>query len=144
MSGAVRCRNQVNRKRPAQERPTEHQEQSALIQWAFDLEPQAWELGLLFAIPNGGYRAKSTAVKLKNEGVKPGVPDLFLPVPMGGWSGLFIEMKTIGGRASPEQKAWLSALKRQSYSTVVAKGWVEAAHAIANYLGRPDLVEGIE
>lgn len=40
------------------------------------------ELRWLHAIPNGGQRDKITAGKLKAEGVKKGVLDVFLPLPM--------------------------------------------------------------
>lgn len=40
------------------------------------------ELRWLHAIPNGGYRDKVTAGKLKAEGVKRGIPDVFLPLPL--------------------------------------------------------------
>lgn len=67
------------------------------------------ELRWLHAIPNGGYRDKATAGKLKAEGVKRGVSDMFLPLPMKGpivggsyqgqelqtftYAGLYVEMK---------------------------------------------------
>ena len=47
------------------------------------------ELKWLHAIPNGGLRDKITSGKLKAEGVKPGVSDLFLPVKRGCFSGLY-------------------------------------------------------
>lgn len=45
--------------------PSEHDEQKALIKWA-----RSKGIELLFAIPNGGYRAISVAKRLKAEGVK--------------------------------------------------------------------------
>ena len=44
-------------------------------------DPSVPDLELLHAIPNGGKRDKVTAAKLKAEGVKAGIPDIFLPVP---------------------------------------------------------------
>ena len=66
-------------------------------------------------------------------GVKSGVPDLFYPVPMHGYHGLFIEMKTKTGRASAEQKKWISALETLGYKCIVAKGWEEAKEALCQY-----------
>ena len=101
----------------------------------FVLEQVLLELALLFAVPNGGHRSKATAGRLKAEGVKPGVPDLCLPVPRGGSHGLFVELKRRkGSTTSPEQREWLSRLAGQGYATVVAKGWDEAAESITRYL----------
>jgi hypothetical protein len=47
---------------------------------------------LRHAIPNSGRRACGTAVKLKKDRVRPGVPDLFLPAAIGGFHGLYVEM----------------------------------------------------
>ena len=116
--------------------PKEGQEQAALMSWA---QMQSWrwpELSLLFHIPNGGARSKSEAARFKAEGVKAGVPDLFLPVPRGEWHGLFIELKRqAGGRLSDEQKEWIPALQAQGYRVEVCKGWEAAAELLKNYLG---------
>ena len=71
--------------------PTESQEQVAFIQWAdmfFNGKDE-----FVFAIPNGGLRNVVVAKKMKAEGVKPGVLDLFFTLARGGYHGLFIEMK---------------------------------------------------
>jgi hypothetical protein len=90
---------------------------------------------MLYAVPNGGKRDKATAAKLKAEGVKAGVPDVFLPVARGGYHGFYIEMKVGKNKTSPEQNAWLEALKAEGYLVDVSYGWEEAAHKIARYLG---------
>ena len=59
---------------------SEHEEQVALFEWAEWNKRQYPELELMFAIPNGGQRHVVVAKKLKDEGVKAGVPDIFLPV----------------------------------------------------------------
>ena len=84
--------------------PSESDEQIALFDWARVMTSQIPELRLLFHIPNGGYRNKITAARMAREGVKAGVPDLFLPVSRYGKHGLFIEMKRKkGGRVRDEQ-----------------------------------------
>jgi hypothetical protein len=89
----------------------------------------------LFAIPNGGLRNKTTAARLKAEGVKPGVPDLFLSLPSGTYHGLYIEMKrSEGGKLSPEQKEMLDRFGGVGYMTVVANGADEALDAVKEYL----------
>lgn len=115
--------------------PTEEQEQAAVMEWAMLMEKQAPELALLFHVPNGGVRHPGTAARLKKLGVKPGVPDLFLPVARGMAHGLYIEMKRQkGGRVSEDQKAWMEALTEQGYVCIVARGAEEACDAIWNYL----------
>lgn len=115
--------------------PTEHQEQVALFDWA------AWQAGLwpelrlLYAIPNGGKREIRTAAMLKSEGVKPGVPDICLPIPRGGKHGLYIELKRRkGGTVSPAQEAWIRALCLQGYECCVCCGWDQARETILRYL----------
>ena len=113
---------------------SEHQHQSALIQWAELMESKYPELKLLHAIPNGGKRDVIGAVNLKREGVKPGVPDLFLPVARGEYHGLFIELKTETGKASTEQLIWIDELIEQKYCATVCHGWGSAAKTIEWYM----------
>ena len=114
---------------------TEGVEQATLFSWARMQAGKYPELRLLFHIPNGGSRGKAEAARFKAEGVKAGVPDLFLPVARGSWHGLFIEMKRRkGGRASEDQKAWISALAKQGYLAQICCGWEEAADLLVFYL----------
>lgn len=101
---------------------TEHAEQVSLVQWLDATHP-----GLLyFAIPNGGNRNIVTATKLKAEGVKAGVPDLFFPS-----LRLFIELKrTKGGKVSPAQRDMATRLESCGYRVVVCKGAREAVDVI--------------
>ena len=97
-----------------------------------DIHPA--NLHLAFAIPNGGERNKAVAAKLKAEGVKPGVPDICVPVAVGSWHGLYVEMKKIGGKASDEQKEWNRALTLNGYRVYLCEGWRMAAEAIQLYI----------
>lgn len=113
---------------------TEHQEQAALFE-RVELEGRKYpELELLFAIPNGGLRDKRVAAKLKAEGVKPGVPDLCLPVARGRYHGLFIEMKAKGGTVTPEQVQWTSKLTLQGYFAMICVGQDDAWSVLTSYL----------
>lgn len=115
--------------------PTEEQEQAAIFEWVQLMTPQYPELDLLFHVPNGGLRSKPEAVRMKKTGVKPGVPDLCLPVPRGESHGLFIELKRKhGGKVSPDQKAWIEALTDQGYYAEVCRGAEEACDLITAYL----------
>lgn len=120
-----------------QQVPTEHQEQCTLFEWAAWQEGIWPELRLLHAIPNGGKRDIRTAAMLKAEGVKPGVPDIFLPVSRGGKHGLYIELKRRkGGVISKAQEAWIRALTAQGYECCVCHGWDAAREAILEYLAK--------
>ena len=114
--------------------PLEDDEQKAFIQWCWFQSVKYKGLDMIYAIPNGGSRNKIEAVKLKQTGVKKGVPDLFLPVAKGKYHGLYIEMKRQqGGRLSPEQQQWLIALANQGYATAVCKGKDEAIKVVEEY-----------
>lgn len=96
------------------------------------------ELALLYAIPNGGLRHIGTAMKLKCEGVKAGVPDLHLPIPRGVYTSLFIEMKAPGGRVSAEQKKWhVDLTKYGRCRVVVCYSYGEAMGEIQEYYHLP-------
>lgn len=114
----------------------EHTEQVTLMQW-WSLAHQQFGIPeqLLFAIPNGGHRNIIVASKLKSEGVRPGVPDLFLAVSRHGIHGLFIEMKKPkGGRVSQKQFETMELLAEQGYKWAVCHGWIEAKRTIESYL----------
>lgn len=105
------------------------------------------ELEDMFAIPNGGKRDKITAANLRREGVKRGVPDVFLPVRRGAWAGLFIELKrgksatrTASGRkraagtTTDDQDDWIARLQRRGFGAVAVVGWIAARDMIISYL----------
>ena len=114
--------------------PSESVEQISLFRWARYLEAKHPALKLMHHIPNGGQRNKATAVRLKLEGVKAGVPDICLPVARGGHHGMYIELKAEKGKPTNNQKEWLKALNDEGYFAVVCHGWEEAAKAISAYL----------
>lgn len=113
---------------------SEHCEQVLVINWCHQHRDD--RLKLIYAHLNGLWaRNKSVAVKAKAAGAKAGIPDLFLPVPIGNYHGLYIEMKkTIGSSTAPAQKQWLLKLAEQGYFTCVCKGAEMAKTAIENYL----------
>ena len=115
--------------------PTEAQEQTTLFKWAALMARKWPELRLLHHIPNGGSRNAIEAARLKAQGVKPGVPDIFLPCAKKGFYGLYIELKRQkGGRVSEEQKDMIDALRDESYKVAVCKGWEEAKNVITEYM----------
>lgn len=113
--------------------PSESDEQKALIKWWSVQFPQ-WDI-LLFHIPNGGLRNLKTAARLKSEGVKAGVADLFLAIPNKEYHGLFIEMKRQHGNKQTElQKVFQDAVEKQGFKYFVARGWEQARKGIMEYL----------
>lgn len=112
----------------------EHSIQVELFKWAEYMSQELTELKLLHAIPNGGYRHPKTAKALKAEGVKPGVPDIFLPIARGVYHGLYIELKSKVGKLSEAQKEWQAELIKQGYSVRTVFGLEDAKTAILNYI----------
>jgi hypothetical protein len=116
----------------------EHNEQRTLFAWISLMEAQIPALKNAFAIPNGGHRHIAVATKMKAEGVKAGVPDIFLAVPMNYettfTAGLFIEMKSGKNKTTPAQNEWISRLEKAGYLCVVCYSFEEAQREILAYL----------
>ena len=113
----------------------EAQEQRALFDWMAYAQNRWPELGLCFHIPNGGSRDPREAHNLRMQGVKPGVPDICLPVPRNGYAALYIELKRkSGGVLSDNQRVWLKALNRAGNRAVVCYGFDDARETILEYL----------
>ncbi len=93
------------------------------------------DLKWLTAIPNGGYRDKITAGKLKAEGVKAGVPDLLLLVKRGRYAALWIELKKPKvGKVSEKQHEWIDHINTQGHAACICYGWQDAVKMISEYL----------
>jgi len=116
-------------------KPTEHELQSHFVQWC-ELESRTiMELALIFAIPNGSNKSIATAMKFKREGLKSGVPDLFLPVARGKHHGLFIEWKRNDKcKLSETQIDWQSKLSKQGYLVFTVSDTLIAQTIIKKYL----------
>ena len=109
--------------------PTEHQEQSLVIQYC-NLKKIP-----IFHIPNGSYKSLTARVKAKKEGLKSGIPDLMIPVANKNYHGLFIEMKRVkNSKVSVHQKQWIELLNKQGYKAIVCYGNNEAIKEIENYI----------
>lgn len=115
--------------------PNEDAEQIALMQWAEMQSGKYPQLKMLFHIPNGGKRNPREAARFKQMGVKPGVPDLYLPIKRGEYYGLFVELKRQkGGIVSPYQRYWLQKLRAEGYAAEVCRGCNDAQGVILRYL----------
>jgi rhodanese-related sulfurtransferase len=101
---------------------SEHYEQREFVSWFRKTYPDV----RIFAIPNGGWRSRITAAKLKAEGASPGVPDLFIPA----WL-VWVEMKrSKGGMLSDKQKDWRQYLLSIGHTFILANGKEQAIEAI--------------
>jgi len=119
--------------------PTEYEEQKELVAW-FDGQYRQYK-ARLFCIPNGTHLAGGArqrtqqATRLKLQGQRNGVPDLFLPIPASGYHGLFIEMKRIkGATISQQQERWHEWLNGAGYKAVFCYGAEQAKEVITCYL----------
>lgn len=108
--------------------PSESEEQIGFLRWWEDMFPHV----RILHVPNGGHRAMSVAKKMKAEGVRPGVPDLFVPK----WS-LWIEMKRQkGGRLSADQRDWIKYLNVIGHTVIVGKGATDASRQVLEWRSR--------
>jgi VRR-NUC domain len=122
---------------------SEYDEQVAFFEWLAWEAKKRPELALVFAIPNGEKRSVITGARLKKAGVKPGVPDIFVPLANQNFHGLWIELKVKGRTVTAAQNTWLLALHAQGYATHVCQGWEAAKKILLAYLeGRKDDTPG--
>lgn len=91
------------------------------------------ELALLFRIREGGRKSPAEQKYWQSQGVKEGVPQLFLPATSANFKGLFIYIKGFEGFFSPEQRWWYDRLKAQGYSVAVCEGWEDATRELQSY-----------
>ena len=91
----------IKRRRP------EHAFQVKLVKW---LAENAYKETVWFAVGNGELRHIRVALRLKAEGVRPGVPDLCFLLPEGrtGW----LELKARKGVLSDAQKGFATKAKK--------------------------------
>ena len=121
--------------------PSEHSEQAKVFAWAKRNWCVCHELDeLMFSTLNGislgGSKASRgrTITKMKAEGMKVGVPDIFLMVARQSWHGLAIELKRQDGTLSDEQVWWLDKLTEQGYLATACWGAREAISVLAEYM----------
>lgn len=131
---------------PKQARPTrarkgeaEGDEQAQLIK-LFRAQFPAVGL-LLIHIPNGGSRKNAfEGWRLKEQGVRAGVSDLFLPVARGGFFGLWIEFKAAppnDAAVSDSQEAWVKEMQGQGYAAHICLGIDAALRVLVDYMALP-------
>ena len=63
-----------------------------------------------------------------------GVPDMFLPIPIKPFHGLYIELKTHTGKVAANQLEWQRRLRRWGYASEICRGADRAIEALQQYL----------
>lgn len=120
---------------------TEHDNQVAVVSWAHYNDERYPALKLLFAVPNAGKRSIGAARFYLAEGLKSGVPDLWLPVPheedfvWNEYCGLVIEMKFGNNKTTENQDWWLQNLASVGWKTAVHYSAESAIEELKRYLG---------
>jgi hypothetical protein len=153
--------NLLRSERPAKlDLGSEHDHQKALFEWIRLRARSDSRFLNIFAVPNGfrGDRDQRKAAEasrwLKDEGMEPGVPDIFVAMPVYRRSqidyspelvpGLFIEMKapyrkpkTARGKGGvePDQAEWHERLTEAGYKVAVCYSCDEARDVICRYFG---------
>lgn len=116
--------------------PSEFEEHRVVVVWLMRNKIP------FYHIPNGGYRRREEAYKLKAMGVFSGVPDLCILGGRKGYHGLYIEVKrSIGGRLSDTQEYWGRVLTDCGYLWKEGKGADECIRIVKDYF---DMGEGDE
>jgi hypothetical protein len=115
---------------------SEEAEQCAVIEWSLRYDKLRW----LHSSLNGAYlhgtkeqRARQWK-KLEKQGAKSGVLDLFLPVVMPPYHGLYIEMKYGKNKLTDKQAEFRDHCESQGYKVVICYTSAEAINAIKNYM----------
>ncbi len=91
---------------------------------------------VLFNHPaNEGRRSFAYASWLRSLGMKKGMPDIEIFEARRGYHGLFVELKTTGGRLSANQEQMLGQLRQRGYDCAVCRSFEEFQNVINWYFG---------
>ena len=118
------------RKKGVRDSNAEARRQAAIVLYVRTVAPQV----RIFAVPNGGYRTKAEAARLKWTGVLAGVLDLVLLLPQGNVAHW--ETKTAYGRLSKEQRDHIAWLDENGHPWAVVKS-IDDARRELEILGVP-------
>lgn len=132
----------VTRRPGAKPLQIEAREQTVLFQWR-ELQTKRYPgIDLMIAIPNGAHLAGDQLTRakqwrrLKAQGARSGVADIFLPVARGPYHGLWIELKAPPGhpsKLSASQEQWQVAMLGESYQAVICYGAEQAIARLRAY-----------
>ncbi len=121
-------------RKPAKKRSwgPEHMLQKSFFKWLSLQHSALYKVA--FAVPNGVSCSVMQRRKLLDEGMRPGVSDLFIPWPTKKYPGLFIEMKWGKNTLTPEQEDFIDLVINLGYRADVCYTLNEAITSVNNYL----------
>ena len=113
---------------------SESQIQKALVAW-FQLQyPHSY----IIAIGNGAWFQGDNRFRLVNHykkmGMTPGVSDLVIPEPCGGYHGMWLELKSKGKKPDHAQMLFLDNMSKKNYYADWADSFECATTKIENYM----------
>ena len=106
--------------------------QKAFFQWLAIAHRSVYALA--FAVPNGARRSVMQGKRLRDEGMKAGIPDVAIMIPSSPYHGMFIEFKIHPNKPTEEQLLMIGRL-RGYYCVRVCYSLEEAMEAVREYLG---------
>lgn len=98
---------------------TESKLQQACVKW-FDLQYPHYKLNL-FSIPNEGARTPANGARMKAQGRRAGVADMFLAVKKMHIPGIFFEFKAPNGKQSPSQKDFQKSVEQDYMYEIITE-----------------------
>lgn len=120
----------------------EEQHQVAFVTWFRKQYPQYAKLLTLGSF--GENIGERRMARLKQMGLTPGFPDLFLAIPkavrkrngqiLAFFCGLYIEMKTKRGKVTEVQKEMHTMLLENGFVVHIARDWEQACEYVRSYL----------
>ena len=113
----------------------EDAEQIALMNWARLVSVGERTLfDYLLHCPNGGWRSPIEAARFKAMGVKPGIPDILLPIRTSQYGAGWWELKVGDNKPTQHQLEWHATLRACGHYVQTYWHWGEAAKDILRYL----------
>jgi len=112
----------------------EHEEQVAFFDYVDIMMNSNPDYENIFAIPNAGKRSIGAGSYYRAEGLRAGVPDVFVAVPNAKFPGLFMEFKYKKGKTTEQQEQWLNRLSRVGYACVIVRSSDAAIRVVDKYL----------
>ena len=115
-----------------EKRHTESNEQIAAMEWLRMKHPD-----IALHTMHIGNERKATYYMgyiMKQMGVLKGASDLFMAWPNGGYHGLFIEVKSLTGKPTPDQKAFIQRMVDKGYYACICYGAEEVISTMKYYI----------